>query len=380
MSGDFKASMTLTADDQASKQLSTAIKGTTKAVTDAEKAAAKAGNVQKKTAEQSVRSTRTAAEEFRRAAKARENLGIRSEQTIQREIAQTIASYNRLAKSGVMSAREQERAYGSMKQRVRELKSEMQGVGRAAQRMGNLKRWGGNAMSLAGGLAAGAAVIAKPISNQMTYERSLSYMTNTAFSNEDMAGRVAGRKKLAASIRAAVTAGGGTKEDAADAMNTMLASGAVGYDTANKWLPDIMKNATGSKASANDLATLAVKAKQSFGLSDEEIPTAINMAIAAGKAGNFELKDMAKHLAPQMAAARATGMSGIDDFGKILALNEMSGITAGSSDEAGLMLLTCWLKLTAPTLPVRLKKLRLTVKVLIYLRLWRKPVSMVLTR
>ncbi|WP_140918176.1 phage tail tape measure protein [Limnobaculum xujianqingii] len=347
MSGDFKASMTLTADDQASKQLSTAIKGTTKAVTDAEKAAAKAGNVQKKTAEQSVRSTRTAAEEFRRAAKARENLGIRSEQTIQREIAQTIASYNRLAKSGVMSAREQERAYGSMKQRVRELKSEMQGVGRAAQRMGNLKRWGGNAMSLAGGLAAGAAVIAKPISNQMTYERSLTYMANTAFGDEDLAGRRTGRQRIGNSIRNAVTSGGGTKEDAADALNTMLASGAVTFDTAEKWLPLITKYATASGASSTELAGIAVKAKQAFGVKDEDMDSVFNMAFSAGKGGSFELRDMAKWLAQQMANASKAGMKGLDDFSQILVANEMAAMTAGSNDEAGNNVANLLAKLTS---------------------------------
>ncbi|WP_238582671.1 phage tail tape measure protein, partial [Trabulsiella odontotermitis] len=96
-----------------------------------------------------------------------------------------------------------------------------------------------------------------------------------------------------------------------------------------------MKLSTASGASPVDLATLAVKGKQSFGLSDEDIPTALNMAIAAGKAGNVELKDMARYLAPQMAAAGAAGMKGIDDFGKLLTLNEAAGITAGNSDEAG---------------------------------------------
>src|SRR5690606_12900662 len=143
----------------------------------------------------------------------------------------------------------------------------------------------------------------QPIGRQMAYERQLSMMANTAFADGGQAGRLAGRERLAGSIRKAVGYGGGSKEDAAEAMNQMLASGAVSYDTANKWLPQLMKFATASGASAIDLANVAIKGKQSFGMKDEDIPTMLNMAIAAGKAGNFELQDMSRWLAPQMAAA-----------------------------------------------------------------------------
>lgn len=109
----------------------------------------------------------------------------------------------------------------------------------------------------------------------------------------------------------------------------------------------IMKFSTASGASPVDLANLAIKGKQSFGLKDAEIPTVLNMAVAAGKAGNFELKDMAKWLAPQMAAAGSAGMKGIDDFGKLLTLNEAAGITAGSSDDAGNNVVNLLTKLTS---------------------------------
>jgi len=47
-----------------------------------------------------------ALQEYRRQAQAREALGIRSEQSIRREINQTLAAYNRLSRSGTMIARE----------------------------------------------------------------------------------------------------------------------------------------------------------------------------------------------------------------------------------------------------------------------------------
>jgi hypothetical protein len=329
MAGNFKVGMTLTAKDDSSAVLVKGLKLTTKAAQDAQKAIEKSGDAQQKSNEQSAKGARSAAEEARRLASARENLGVRAEKAIQREIDQTIASYNRLTRSGVASARDQDRAFRAMKDRVRELKTEMNGV----SRLNKLMTGGRQALAIGGGIAAGGAVLAQPVARQMSYEHRLSAMANTAFSGTGQAGRLAGREQLAGSIRGAVTYGGGTKEDAADAMNEMLASGKVGYDTAGKWLPQLMKYATASGASALDLSKLSIKAKE-FGLSDEQIPTALNMAIAAGKAGNVELKDMARWLAPQMAAAGQAGMKGIDDFAKLLTLNEASGITAGSSDEA----------------------------------------------
>lgn len=343
MAGSFKVGMTLTAKDDASATLVKGLKLTTKAATDTEKAVGKASDEQKKSSEQNARRARTAAEEARRAAAARETLGVRSERAIQREIAQTTAAYNRLARSGVASAREQERAYRSMRRQVKELRQEMRGY----SRMTEARRIGGNTLAVGGGIAAATAVVAQPVARQMSYERNLSMMANTAFGDGGQSGRLAGRKKLADSIRQAVGYGGGSKDSAAEAMNQMLASGAVSYETANKWLPQLMKFSTASGASAVDLATLAVKGKQAFGLTDEQIPTMLNMSIAAGKAGNVELKDMARWLAPQMAAAGSAGMKGIDDFSKLLTLNEAAGITAGSSDEAGNNVVNLLAKLTS---------------------------------
>lgn len=358
MAGSFKVGMTLSAKDDATAVLVKGLKLTTKAATEAEKAVARVGEEQKDSAEQGARSARTAAEEARRAATARENLGIRSERTIRRELNETIASYNRVARSSATSAREQERAFRSMRARVRELNQEMRGYSRMAE----ARRIGGNAMAVAGGVAAGAAVLARPVTRQMAYERQLSMMANTAFSDEGQAGRLAGRERLAGSIRKAVSYGGGTKDDAAEAMNQMLASGAVSYDTANKWLPQLMKFATASGASAIDLANVAIKGKQSFGMKDEDIPTMLNMAIAAGKAGNFELQDMSRWLAPQMAAASSAGMKGLPDFQRLLTLNEAAGVTAGSSDEAGNNVVNLLAKITSADATNAAKRIKVNGK------------------
>ncbi|HAM0460204.1 TPA: tail length tape measure protein [Escherichia coli] len=358
MAGNFKVGMTLTAKDEASQVLEKGQKQVIKATEGVTKATRKAGAEQKRTEQESINSTKKAAKEIQRAARARETLGIRAEREIRREIYLTVASYNRLARAGFESAQEQERAMQATRKKARALKRELDGVTQAQMKMaktpviperGRFARaaaFGGNAVTIGGGIAAGAAIMAQPVKRQMSYERQLAMMANTAFSDGGLEGRRAGLEQMKSSIRNAVTYGGGTKEDAAETLDALLKDG-ISFETASKWLPELMKYATASGASATDLAKVMIKGKKTFGFRDEDISTVLNMAIAAGKEGSFELNDMARWLSQQMGAASAAGMKGKDDFVKILALNEAAAITAGSSDEAGNNVVNLLAKLTS---------------------------------
>lgn len=358
MAGNFKVGMTLTAKDEASQVLEKGQKQVIKATEGVTKATRKAGAEQKRTEQESINSTKKAAKEIQRAARARETLGIRAEREIRREIYLTVASYNRLARAGFESAQEQERAMQATREKARALKRELDGVTQAQMKMaktpviperGRFVRaaaFGGNAVTIGGGIAAGAAIMAQPVKRQMSYERQLAMMANTAFSDGGLEGRRAGLEQMKSSIRNAVTYGGGTKEDAAETLDALLKDG-ISFETASKWLPELMKYATASGASATDLAKVMIKGKKTFGFRDEDISTVLNMAIAAGKEGSFELNDMARWLSQQMGAASAAGMKGKDDFVKILALNEAAAITAGSSDEAGNNVVNLLAKLTS---------------------------------
>ncbi|EPZ1810678.1 phage tail tape measure protein, partial [Escherichia coli] len=338
--------------EKGQKQVIKATEGVTKATR-------KAGAEQKRTEQESINSTKKAAKEIQRAARARETLGIRAEREIRREIYQTVASYNRLARAGFESAQEQERAMQATREKARALKRELDGVTQAQMKMaktpviperGRFARaaaFGGNAVTIGGGIAAGAAIMAQPVKKQMSYERQLAMMANTAFSGGGLEGRRAGLEQMKSSIRNAVTYGGGTKEDAAETLDALLKDGGISFETASKWLPELMKYATASGASATDLANVMLKGKKTFGFRDEDISTVLNMAIAAGKEGSFELSDMARWLSSQLGSASAAGMRGKDDFVKILALNEAAAITAGSSDEAGNNVFNLLAKLTS---------------------------------
>lgn len=294
-------------------------------------------NIQQTEAAQ-ARADRNALTSSQRLANARQQLEIRSEQTIRREIDQTIAAYNRLARSGFASTNEQARAFAALSARVADLRRELGGVQQQESALARTGRGIGMAWkagAAVAGAAAGTMAIAPAVNETMAYDRRLAMMSNTAFSERDIPGRRRGAKELDAAIRSAVRQGGGSPDQAADTLDNLLASGAVSDKTAMNILPTLQQFATGTGANPNDLGNIAIRAMQNFGIKEAEIPRALDMALKGGKAGNFELRDMAKWLPQQMAMAKNVGMSGLQDFGKLVVANQAAVITAGTKDEAG---------------------------------------------
>ena len=287
---------------------------------------------------------------YEKTAQARETLGIRSEKIIQREIQQTEASYGRLAKAGFASAQEQERAYAAVQSRITRLTNEMGKLTtaqkRAADEAKRLAQAEADAQrgqrvvrtGVAGvaGTAAAAYTLKAPASVAMSFDERLAHMANTAYAERDAAGRKIGSKQLEAAVNKAVgKGGGGTRDQAAEALDTMIASGAMSANDAMSMLPQIMRFSSAAKADPNQLAKIGIRAMQNFKIKPEDMPNVLNMAIAAGQEGGFELDKMSKYLPQQMAAASMSGMSGRAGFAKLAALNQAAAITAGDPDEAG---------------------------------------------
>ena len=197
---------------------------------------------------------------------------------------------------------------------------------------------GGMASAAAGGVA-GVAVVASAARPVMAYEYRMASLANTAYAGESLESRKAGMEELKAGIMEAIRTGGGTRDTAADTLDTLVASGAFGdgregIDKSLKMLPALQKFGTASGASSTELAQIAIAASR-FNISSEKLPEALDMAIRAGQLGGFELKDMAKWLPQQMAAARQSGLGGMEGFAKLLSVNQASRTTAGTVDEAG---------------------------------------------
>lgn len=355
----------LTAKDTASPVLNQAAKTAEKAFKNTERAAQQSGNAQAQSAqkaanaaetsnkkiEQSYRNARKVAADVSRA---RETLGVRAENAIQREIEQTRAAYDRLKRSGVASQNELRRASEATKQRVRELNAEL---GKSS--FGDkAKGFGRGLMSAGIGIAAGAAMARQPAKNQMEFDRQLAMASNTAFSDRDVKGRIEGKKELLAAVQEAVKVGGGTKEDALVTLDTLIASGTMKAETAMSLLPTLQKGAVATGASSEDMAKIAISSMQQFGIKEEDIGRALDMAVAAGQAGNFELADMARWLPQQMAAGKSIGLRGLEGLETLLVANQQARVTAGSSDEAGNNLVNLLAKITSKETTDRLEKIK----------------------
>ncbi len=351
-------SLTLKAKDYASGVVKSVENSVSKSTKNIENQAQRSATTQQRAMRQTAQVTEQSYRQIQQAARNREMLGVRSERSIQNEINRTRAAYDQLKRSGIASGRELDRAAVATKRRIAELNAEMGKVS-MGQRLGNVGR---GIAGLAAGATAAGMVLAQPMKKQMDYDRSLAMTANTAFAERDVAGRIAGKAELNNAVKSAVEVGGGTKEDALGALDTMLASGAVKADTAMKLLPTLQKGAMATGASTDDLAKIAISAMQQFDIGEDQIGEVLDKAVAAGQAGNFELADMARWLPQQMAAGKSAGLKGMSGFEALLVANQQARVTAGTSDEAGNNLVNLLAKLTSKETNDRFEKLKIKGK------------------
>lgn len=348
MSRDFRLSMGLDFKDNASRDMARVLRDGVKQATDATRAAGRQGDAQKKAAtdatqaekqhaetqrrdsRENISASRRQVEEYRRSARARETLAIRSERAIQREIDRTTAAYNRLSRSGTLTAREQSRAYTAMKNKVAALNGEMGNL----TRLERVRMAGGQIGAVAGGITAAALPFVAPVRNQMAYEHSQANLANTAFYQQDAEGRLARLPELNALIHDAIVQGGGTKDNAQAATGRLLNT--FSFDEIKTRLPFLQQVSSGTGVSGETLGDISNALRRHLGVdSAENLKRAINMMVASGQAGGVELADIARILPGQLEQAGRAGLRGLDGLAQLLSADQVSLTTSGSVDEAG---------------------------------------------
>lgn len=188
--------------------------------------------------------------------------------------------------------------------------------------------------ALTAGVVAGGAIVSRSLQTPRNYDQQLTYAAATATGGQNMSvsDRLAARSQLNEYVKQAVRNGGGTREDAAEAVNALIASGKYELDNVAPALNTAVKAAFSTDASATDAATLTVRL-QDFGVTN--LQKGHDIAVRGGQLGSFEYKDQAKWLAQQMAAARAVGYSGEQGLVELVAMNQVAMSTAATADEAG---------------------------------------------
>lgn len=126
-------------------------------------------------------------------------------------------------------------------------------------------------------------------------------------------------------------------QPAIDALDTLTASGKT-LEEAMGFLPSVLATAQASGAATNDIANTGLKAASALKIEASELQNAFDIMVAGGKAGQFELKDMAQYI-PNLANSFASlGYEGEDGLKRLIAmlqtLREDTGDASSAANQA----------------------------------------------
>ena len=337
---DMKVALRIVTQDVGSRELGKAVSQQAQKATEAarvqQRAIASVGAAHSRVIDQSRRASSVLAQQqiassrnansailrdVDRMQRARTQLGIRSEKSLQREIVQTAIAYKRLEQSGMVSGRELARAAEAARRKVQLLQREMREL-RTPSEIGK------GLAAIGGGLLAGAAVMKRPLSETMTFDQKVAALSNTAYANEDEAGRKLGQERIYAAITTAKLKGG-SRDEAADALGQLLGSSGLNRDESFKMLPTVQQMGLAAGKPSADVVPL-VAALKANGIAVEQMPNALGKMLYAGETGGYGIENMMASLPKLLATQRdefgITGMKGLE-----MALANMQGITAATN-------------------------------------------------
>lgn len=177
------------------------------------------------------------------------------------------------------------------------------------------------------GIAIGGVIAAKAYTNFADLERRV----NRIVVNADQ-----GAGTIEPTIRRLQDVADQTRssfDDVVGGLEALIASGRS-LDESLAFLPAVALTAQASGAAMNDVALTADAMAGSLKINAGEMQRAFDILVAGGKAGKFELKDMAQYLPSLLPAMAAMGYKGTDGLRKVVAMLQVMRNQAGSSSEA----------------------------------------------
>lgn len=100
------------------------------------------------------------------------------------------------------------------------------------------------------------------------------------------------------------------------------------------FLPAVARTAAASGSEVEDIAKTADSVGSNFSLGAKEMQSAFDIMASGGKAGQFELKDMARYLPSLAPAAKAVGYAGQKGLADMVAMLQVLRKGSGSTEEA----------------------------------------------
>lgn len=175
-------------------------------------------------------------------------------------------------------------------------------------------------------LAGGAAVLAAG-KNLMDYE---SQLTRLAIAGNLTAAQ---QKQLNKEIMDSAFATGQSRNAILSGIDTIVEqTGDLQF--ARDAIRDIGVASTATGAEMQSLAALANQLKEKLNIGKSDLSTALNLLTVQGKAGSFNLKEMANNGERLFAAAGRFDMSGLDSLRRFGALLQVARMGTGSSEQA----------------------------------------------
>lgn len=141
-------------------------------------------------------------------------------------------------------------------------------------------------------------------------------------------------EQLGSTLRASALKWNQTQMDMAAGAQVLIAGGISNVQELAAYAPVMAKAATATRASMDDLGSVAIALNDNLKIGASGLERSMNMLAFAGKSGQFELADMAKwlpQLTPQFAALGVTGEKAVAEIGASLQIARRG---AGTNDEA----------------------------------------------
>jgi TP901 family phage tail tape measure protein len=122
-------------------------------------------------------------------------------------------------------------------------------------------------------------------------------------------------------------------DDGVTALDTLVASG-MDLKEAMAFLPSVLATAQASGAATDDIANTAIKAASALKLETSQMQHAFDIMVAGGKAGQFELKDMATYIPDLANSFSSLGYTGEDGLKKLVSILQTIREDTGSASSA----------------------------------------------
>lgn len=224
------------------------------------------------------------------------------------------------------------RQYDQVGRTIEQLKVKQDRLNTSIARGETLKNKRGELRGQAMETAGTAAVLGAPVVQSMRTAIDFKDQTNDIAITGGF--DAAEEKRLGDVLRGSALKWNQTQMEVAAGAQVLIAGGISNVKELEAYAPLMSKFATATRASMDDLGSVAIALSDNLGIGASGFERSMNMLASAGKNGQFELADMAKwlpQLTPQFAALGITGERAVAEIGASLQIARRG---AGSNDEA----------------------------------------------